>query len=960
MKNSGLEDVLPLSPLQQGLLFHAVYDEAGSDVYTVQLVFDIEGALDTEVLKASAERVLHRHANLRAGFLHRKSGEPVQVIPRHVELPWTDVDLGSLPEPDREAELVRLTAEDRGRRFDLARPPLIRFTLIATGRDRYRLLITNHHILLDGWSVTLLVGELFELYGKQGDDTGLPWVTPYREYLSWLGAQDRPAAETAWRQALDGLEETTRLSPKGLAPAALPPEHVTFELPETTTTALAHWARGRGITVNTVVQAAWALVLGHLTGQDDVVFGATVSGRPPEMPGVESMVGLFINTLPVRVRLNPSETLGALLARVQDQQADLLPHQHLALNDIQRLAGKTELFDTIVVFENYPVDTDSLRKSAGSLGIVAGQSRDDTHYPLALSAVLSGALTLEFAYRSDVFDRDAVDGIGSTLLQLLQNVAEDAASPVGRLRMQTAEKDRDLIDRGHGHASDLPGTMTLPDLLERQADQSPDLVAVVHEGDSLTYAQLNARANRLARLLTERGIGPEQPVALALPRSLDSVVALWAVLKAGAVYLPVDPEYPAERLAFLFSDARPAAVITLTGLAGALPEGTANMPWILLDAPGTVRELSEKDGENLTDADRGARLLPDNSAYVIYTSGSTGTPKGVVVAHRNMVHLFHAHQAELFEPEVRAAGGRRFKAALTAAFTFDTSWDGLLWMLAGHEVHVIGDEVRRDPEQLVAHVAATGIDFLDITPTYAQQLVAAGLLAPGRPHPRVLMLGGEALGDALWSELRAVRDTASYNFYGPTECTVDALYCPLDESEQQSLGRPVRNTSVYVLDSALRPARRGVAGELYISGAGLARGYLGRPGLSAERFVADPFGAVGGRMYRTGDVVRWGVDGELEYLGRADDQVKVRGFRIELGEIESALLSCPGVVGAAVVVREDVPGVRRLVGYVVPAGVDVGVVRGHVAEVLPDYMVPGAVVGLDALPLTVNGKLDRR
>ncbi|MFJ9691431.1 amino acid adenylation domain-containing protein [Kitasatospora sp. NPDC101183] len=961
-KKPGLEDVLGLSPMQKGLLFHALYDEQGTDVYTIQLAFDIEGALDTEALSGAAAAVLRRHANLRAGFLHRKTGEPVQAIPREVTLPWHEVDLSGLPESDRDRELVRLVDEDRTRRFDLAAPPLMRFTLITTGADRYRFLITNHHILLDGWSMSRLVGELFELYGTKGDVSALPRVTPYRDYLAWLERQDRSAAEAAWQQALKGLDEPTLLAGPDLPELTASSEHHSVRLSREETAELAQWARKAGVTVNTVVQAVWALLLGHLTGREDVVFGATVSGRPAEIPGIESMVGLFINTLPVRVRLDQAETLGALLTRLQDQQAELMPHQHLGLSDIQRLTGHSELFDTLVVFENYPVDSQRLQKSAGNLGIVGSQTRDDTHYPLGLAVILSDSLELALSYRPEAVAPGLVEFVAEALLRLLGDVRTNAGLPVGRLRLLAPRREQHLLALGTGAEVEPTPARSVVDVLEQQAERTPDEVAVVCDGESLTFAEFNGRVNRLARVLAQEGNGPEGIVALALPRSLEMVVAMFAVLKSGAAYLPVDPEYPAERIAFLVEDARPATLITLAGTAAELPDVRAGMTEIVLDAAETVQRLSATSDANPTDADRTAPLTPEGIAYLIHTSGSTGTPKGVAVTHRSLLGLFRSQRAGLIEPEVRAAGGRRFRFALTAAFTFDASLDGLLWMLAGHEVHVVREEVRRDPDALLRYSASEGVDVLNFTPTYAQQVLAGGALQGDGPRPRVLLLGGEAIGDALWQELRSLAGVSAYNLYGPTECTVDALYCRVADSPRPVVGDPLRGTCVRVLDGALRPVPEGVAGELYVSGASLARGYLGRAGLTAERFVADPHGAPGERMYRTGDLVRRGADGHLEFVGRIDDQVKIRGFRIELGEIEAVIAAQAPLDQVAVVVREDQPGVKRLVAYVVPAagGADTGALRAAVADVLPEYMVPAAFVTLEALPLTPNGKLDRK
>ncbi|MEE1783009.1 condensation domain-containing protein, partial [Streptomyces sp. SP17BM10] len=524
-----LADLLPLSPLQQGLYFHATYDTDGHDVYTVQLALDIEGSVDREALRSALRALLTRHPNLRAAFRQDGLDAPLQVIPADVELPLYEVDFTDLPEDGRAAAADRLTVEDRTRRFDLDRPPLMRFTLISTAADRHRLVVSHHHLLLDGWSMPVFLGELFALYGTHGDAAGLARVTPYREYLDWIAGQDRTAAETAWRQVLDGLEEPTLLAAPDPTRAPVLPVRTRLELPEERTAALARFARERGVTVNTVVQAAWAMVVGRLTGRDDVVFGGTVSGRPPQVPGVESMVGLFINTLPVRVALDPAERFGALLERLQDQQAGLMDHQYLPLADLQRIAGLGELFDTLVVFENYPLDADGLRTAADGLGIVGGDNHESTHYPLSLTVSLGRSLGLDLAHRPDLLDQDRVDALAATFVRLLGEAAALAEEPVGRLRLGEPVGEAPVLGAWAGEAEVAPELEPLLVGFARQAAATPDATAVISGDERLSYAELDARSNRLARLLLQRGARAEGYVAVALPRTAELLVALLAV-----------------------------------------------------------------------------------------------------------------------------------------------------------------------------------------------------------------------------------------------------------------------------------------------------------------------------------------------------------------------------------------------------------------------------------------------
>ncbi|WP_229834825.1 non-ribosomal peptide synthetase [Streptomyces xantholiticus] len=935
-----IADVLPLSPLQQGLFFHAVYDEQAEDVYTVQLSFDIEGTVDREALRAGVRTLLARHANLRAAFRHEGLDAPAQIIPADVELPWTETDLSGLAEQERAEAVERLTAEDRVRRFDLAAPPLMRFTLLTTAPDRHRLLVSHHHLLLDGWSMPVFLGELFSLYGKQGDGASLPQVTPYRDYLAWVAGQDRTAAEAAWRQALDGLDEPTLLAAPDPSRPAVLPVRTRLELPEERTAALARWARARGVTVNTVVQAVWAMVVGQLTGRADVVFGGTVSGRPPQVPGIESMVGLFINTLPVRVTLDPAETLGTLLERLQEQQAGLMDHQHLPLADVQRTAGHGELFDSLVIFENYPLDADDLRRSAGGLGIVGGDNHESTHYPLSLTVSLGRSLGLDLAHRPDLLDQSRVDALAACLLRLLGEAADHAEQPVGRLRLLAPEHERQVLGEWAGTV-ETEAAPALLDLFAERVAATPDALAVASGAERLSYAELDARSDELARELTGRGAGPEKYVAVALPRSAGLLVALLAVLKSGAAYVPLDPEHPAERLGYVLEDARPSLLLTTAETAAALPAG--DTPLLLLDAPRTGQA---------PEAPRPPTAEGRNPAYAIYTSGSTGRPKGVVISREALDNFLADMSAR-----VPMDGTDRLLAVTTVSFDI-AALELYLPLLAGAGVVIATKDEVLDPAELSALRDEYGCTVMQATPSLWQTLLAHG---PSVLDGLRMLVGGEAVSGGLAGAMAAAG--TALNVYGPTETTIWSTTAVLDgTASAPPIGRPIRSTRAYVLDSALRPVAPGVPGELYLAGSGLARGYLGRPGLSAERFVADPYGEPGSRMYRTGDVVRWGDAGELEYLGRTDFQVKVRGFRIELGEIESVLARHERVARVAVVVREDRPGVKQLVAYTVPAGEapDTADLRTYAAAELPHYMVPAAFVVLDELPLNTNGKLDRK
>ena len=984
-----LEDVLPLSPLQEGLLFHALYDAHAPDVYTVQLELDLEGALDVAVLEAAAHALMARHASLRAGFRHEELRRPVQIIVPQAAAPWRLLDLSSLDEATRASEANRIVAEDRAARFDLAAAPLLRFALLRLGARQHRLVLTNHHLLMDGWSAPVLVRELLALYASRGDAAALPRLTPYRDYLAYLVAQDRAAATAAWREALAGLEEATRLAPQDRVRVPRVPEQIILELSETQTEALSHEARRQGVTLNTMLQAAWAILLGRMSGRDDVVFGVTVAGRPPELAGIESMVGLFINTLPLRVELPPGQPLCGLLKDLQDSQSRLIAHQHLGLAEIQSLVGLGELFDTLIVFENYPVERASVAAEAGGLRLAKVSGRDATHYPLALIVMPGERLQLRLDYQADLFDRSSVAALAERLTRLLAAAVAAPDGSIGSLEMLAAAERRVLLEDWNATARAVPAA-TLPELFAAQAGATPDAVAVVFEDRALSYAALDAHANRLAHQLRGLGVGPESVVGLLVDRSLEMVIGLLGILKAGGAYLPLDPAYPVERLAFMLEDASCGVLVSQQGVLDRLPG-------LWRGGAGGGSDGGRHDGGRhlvRLDADWGAIALqpaqppaltlePAHPAYVIYTSGSTGTPKGVVVEHGALTN-FLLSMRERFG----LSASDRLLAVTTIGFDI-AALELYLPLLCGAAVVVTATETVRDAAALAGLVEASGATVLQATPTLwqalASELQAAGVTGAGGAAALAglrLLVGGEALGGGLARTLCELGGAVA-NLYGPTETTIwsAAMALPAAGAADAAadlvgaegaadalqaappIGSPIWNTRIYVLGSGLGPVPVGVVGELYIGGLGVARGYLGRFGLTAERFVADPYGGPGSRMYRTGDLGRWRPDGVLEFVGRADAQLKLRGYRIEPGEIEAALCAVAGVSQAAVVAREDGAGQRRLVGYVVGAAgcaLEVGALRSAVAGRLPDHMVPSSIVVLDRLPLTPNGKLDRR
>ncbi|GLU50313.1 non-ribosomal peptide synthetase [Nocardiopsis ansamitocini] len=964
---------LPLSPAQQRLWFLNRMDDTAAD-YNIAMAVRLTGELDTRALRLALGDVTARHESLRTVFPDLDG-----VAHQHVLAPEEAAPPLLMSFPGSEEALRAEMARVAGTGFDLVHQTPLRAHLFRLRPDEHVLLLVLHHIAGDGWSTAPLARDLSTAYTARVHGTAAlcsDLTVQYADYALWqrsvLGEESDPASPVsrsldAWQQRLAGAPEELRLPADRPRPAssAQPAATVAVRIDAALHRRLLDLARGSSASLFMVLQTGLAALYTRLGAGEDIVLGSPVAGRTD--PALDDLVGFFVNTLALRTDTSGNPGFAELLERVRAGDLDAFDDQDVPFERVverlrpSRSLGRHPLFQTMLTLQN--TETPTLELPGLDVRpepeVSGGAAKFDLSFSLAESEDHLGAAdgilgTLEFS--TAMFDAATATTIAERYVRLLEAAAANPRTPIGRLDILTRAERTGLLEKGRGPERVAPAA-TVVDLFEYQAQAAPRAVAVVAGGERLDFGTINARANLLARTLVEQGTGPGDVVGVLLPRSAATVVALLGVLKSGAAYLPLDPDSPDERLAGMLDDAGPAQVITVPELRERF---AARHPALFLGdtAPGGPSRPGA--GADLSDTERVRPLSGTDTAYVIYTSGSTGRPKGVEVEHAALVNLFASHRAELFAP-TRERLGRRPRVAHTAGVAFDASWDPMLWLVDGHELHVIGDDVRRDSAGLVRYLAHEGIDAIETTPSHIRRLLAEGLL-DGDRGPGVVALGGEAVDADLWRTLTEHAGVRAYNFYGPTETTVDSLVAPIEVGQAPTIGRPVGNSRAYVLDGGLHPAPVGAVGELYIAGAGLARGYRSRPALTGERFVADPFAPAGERMYRTGDLARWRADGTLEFMGRADDQVKVRGFRIEPGEISAVLAEHPDVAEAAVVAHTGDNAGTRLVAYVVGRtrpGPGPDELRRHLAATLPEYMMPALFVPVEGLPLTPNGKLDR-
>jgi amino acid adenylation domain-containing protein len=960
---NNIEDAYPLSPMQQGMLFHSLYAPE-SGMYIEQTRFELNGNLNVPAFIQAWQQLTDRHPVLRTAFVWENLEQPIQIVGRQVNLPWEMQDWRTIPIAHQPTKLENLLEADRRQGFDLAQAPLMRLMLIRLTETTYHFIWSHHHLLLDGWSVQLLYQELVATYKAlcQSKSLSLGQPRPYRDYIAWLQQQDTAQAETFWRNLLKGFTSATRLwidQQPGQSPdAERQVDTQEIRLSIAATTALQKLARQHHLTLSTLLQAAWSLLLSRYSGESDVVFGVTVSGRPPNLTDADAMVGLFINTLPLRVQITPEESLITWLQNLQAQQVEARQYEYSSLIDIHgwsELHRETPLFETILVFENYPVA--ALSESQTNLAIHKLDVIETTNYPLNLLVGAGSELSFKVLFDRLRFAPEAIARLLPQLQMLLEAIAANPHQRLCELPHLTSAEQQQVAVWNQTHI-EYPH-QRIHQLFETQVECTPDAIALVFEDQQLSYQELNHRANQLAHYLRSLDVREETLVGLCLERSLDMVIAILAVLKAGAAYVPLDPSYPPERLSFMLQDAQVPVLLTQQQLIPTLPAHSAQL--ICLDS--IWEAIAQQPDTNLS-----CDGSTSNIAYVIYTSGSTGQPKGAMNTHQGLTNrLYWMQQRYQLTSDDRVLQ--------KTPFSFDVSvWEFLWPIMVGARLVVARPAGHQDSHYLTQLIVEESITTLHFVPSMLQVFLEEPAVKDCRSLTRVIC-SGEALPLKLQQRYFEQLQAPLYNLYGPTEAAIDvtAWDCfttwdsqPKDDRPTVPIGYPIANTQIYLLDGIGQPVPVGVPGEVHIGGVQLARGYWQRPDLTAERFIPHPFGQnMGDRLYKTGDLARYLPDGSIEFLGRLDYQVKLRGLRIELGEIEAAFHQHPAIQEVVVTVhqQEEHPS---LVAYVVPVrsaepeSYQPQALREFLQTKLPAYMVPSVFIPLDALPLTPNGKVNRQ
>ncbi|AET57957.1 amino acid adenylation domain-containing protein [Paenibacillus terrae HPL-003] len=950
MDKSNIQDMYELTPMQKGILYHSMKDSQQNSYY-VQGYAQVEGNINPLILEKGFNFVIQKHDVLRTAFVQEKLKQPIQIVLKHREAKLEVQDITHLNEADQELFIENYKEEDRVKPYQLAKDVLIRLHLIKTSYNKYILLWNFHHIVMDGWCWSLVFEEILTVYGNliHNQPVPHPSATKYSEYIQWLKNQDADAAERYWQTYLHGYEETVTIPRQQGNGVAYHTEEFSYSLSEATTERLTVLSQKQHTTLNHVIQTAWGILLQKYNRTDDVVFGAVVSGRPPEVPNIERIVGLFINTIPVRMTRKSGDTFRNLLAKMHDGMVQSKPFEYSSLADIQANSDcGGQLFDHICVFENYASSLDSLRELRDHLGfsIHGGGGVEQNSYNLSIVFLPGKQMEVCFVFNREVYTRSFIESLANHFQNIIDCVLRNPDIEVDQIKLIAPVEEQRLLALSHRNQADYPGDETLTSLFKQQVLKSPGAVALSYNQQTLTYRELDEMSNRLARYLIRKDIVSETIVAISVERSFEMVVGILAIIKAGATYMPIDPHYPVERIEYTLED---------SGASFLLVDNPSCVPTNYTGQVITLRDnhWTQESGQALTELN-----TPSSRAYIIYTSGSTGKPKGVMVEHRNVVQLLF-NSTHLFDFDHRDVW------TMFHSMCFDFSvWEMYGALLRGGRLVIVSKETAQDTTQFRQLLLEEKVTVLNQTPSAFNMLSAQEEPHSSPLHIRKIIFGGEELSPV---QLKKWNDKYPYteliNMYGITETTVHVTYKRITQQEidsnRSNIGTTMATLNAYILDDQYHLMPIGIPGELYVTGGGVTRGYLNRVELTEERFIDNPF-KPGEKMYKSGDLARWLPNEDMEYLGRIDHQVKIRGHRIELNEVSTQLLIYSGVKEGTVLAKQDKDGYSYLCAYLVPEeDYSLEDLRQHMANSLPEYMVPSFYVEMEQLPINSNGKIQR-
>jgi amino acid adenylation domain-containing protein len=954
-----LETSFPLSQMQRGMLFQCQLTDRGS-IYMLQWVITLHEEVNILYFMQAWNDVLARHDILRSSFRWEDTEEPMQDIYINISLPFEQQDWQHLSKTEQQNKLEEFLKLDRKKGFNLNEAPLMRLTLIRLGANHYHVVWTAHHMIISNRSNRIVLEEAFKIYDAycQGNRVTLPKTRPYRDYIDWLQQQDTSKSENFWRELLKGFPTPTPVGPPHTANDlnTKEAEYGLFEvfISEKVTAALQALAKENHITLNTILQGAWALLLSRYSGEEDIVFGEVRANRKWDVEATEPMVGLLLNTLPLRVNTAPEKPIIPWLKEIRQQQKALREYENTPLIDIQRwseVPRGTPLFNSICVFDYGDLYSIMQPKGSRWQNVDFGYVPIDTGYPIELLIYAKSSLNLTINYNRAQYDDAATERMLGHLKNLVEGIAENPDRTLGDITILSESERQQILVEWNNTRVDYPRGKLFHQIFEAQVEKTPDATALVFEGQQLTFRQLNNRANQLAHYLQSLGVGPESMVGIAVERSPEMVAGLFGIIKAGGAYVPIDPTYPAERIAHMTEDSNVPVLLTQARQLDKLPANEARV--ICLDRDWDSLIAGQSTENPL------CKTTLENTAYVIYTSGSTGKPKGAINTHGGILNcLLWMQDTYRLTPSD--------SLLQKTQCSFDASvWEFFWPPMFGARLVLARPEGHKDSDYLVQTIIEQQITNIFFVPSMLQIFLMANDVEKCESL-RQVFCGGEVLTEELQSRFFAKLNASLHDLYGPTETAVEVTYRECQRGNRSgttTIGRPIANTRVYILDRSMQPVPVGIPGELYIGGVQVGRGYLNRPELTAEKFIPDPFSKnPKSRLYKSGDLARYLPDGNIEFLGRIDFQTKIRGNRIELGEIEAVLNQHPSVSETVVMAREDTPGYARLVAYIIPKKnktLPAGVIREYVKQKLPDFMVPSHFVALDRFPLTPSGKTDR-